>query len=54
MRGKIAKEIRKFLRDTQPHLFKEENAALYRKVYQRVKREYKATPWNKKDLVVVK
>jgi hypothetical protein len=54
MRGKAAKEIRKFLKETQPNLLKPESKALYKKIYKRVKNEYKATPWNKKDEVIVK
>ena len=53
MRNKVAKEIRSVIAKEFPHLLKEGNEKAYRKVYQKIKRQYKATPWNQKNKVVV-
>ena len=50
MNGKIAKQIRRFLRIKFPHLFVEgvdkETKIRRRRAYQEIKRRYKETPWN--------
>lgn len=49
MRNKVAKEIKKFIREQYPNISPENRNALYT----RIKKEYKQTPWDKRNIVYV-
>lgn len=57
MNGKISKEIRKFLKVKYPHLYSADNKIpndklqkLHRELYQELKKQYKNTPKNLRNV----
>jgi len=53
MRKTQAKKLRKAIRDSlsQAKMDPEKYADLFNKIYKQAKKEFKGTPWNKKDIV---
>ena len=49
MRNKVAKEIKKFIREQFPNISAERRTALYK----RIKKEYKETPWNERNIIEI-
>lgn len=61
MNSKIAKEIRKFIKEKYPQFFDErkENVlsdfkSKHKALYKEIKRQYKMTPHNQKNRVIIK
>lgn len=54
MRGKVSKEIREAVKEQFPHLAQPGNEEAFKRACKKVKKQYKSTPHNEKNEIVVK